>query len=69
MIALVGFPQISETIYTPALPSVASGLLASAYMVEATLAIYFLGFGHVLLIGATNITMLCLTVAIVWNLF
>lgn len=44
LIALVGFPQISETIYTPALPAVANGLLASAYMVEATLAIYFLGF-------------------------
>lgn len=44
LIALVGFPQISETIYTPALPSVASGLQASAYMVETTLAIYFLGF-------------------------
>lgn len=44
LIALVGFPQISETIYTPALPNVASGLLATAYMVEATLAIYFLGF-------------------------
>lgn len=44
LIALVGFPQISETIYTPALPDVANGLSASAYMVEATLAIYFLGF-------------------------
>lgn len=44
LIALVGFPQISETIYTPALPNVAIGLMTSAYMVEATLAIYFLGF-------------------------
>jgi Bcr/CflA subfamily drug resistance transporter len=44
IIALVGFPQISETIYTPALPNLASGLLASAEMVEMTLAIYFLGF-------------------------
>lgn len=44
LIALVGFPQISETIYTPALPNVAKGLMTSAYMVEATLAIYFLGF-------------------------
>lgn len=44
LIALVGFPQLSETIYTPALPKVASGLMASAYLVEATLAIYFLGF-------------------------
>jgi Bcr/CflA subfamily drug resistance transporter len=55
LIALVGFPQISETIYTPALPSVASGLSASASMVEATLAIYFLGFSiGVLLWGAIS---------------
>lgn len=53
LIALVGFPQISETIYTPALPSVASGLLASAYMVEATLAIYFLGFALGVLLWGT----------------
>lgn len=44
LIALVSFPQISETIYTPALPNVAKDLLASASSVEATLAIYFLGF-------------------------
>lgn len=44
IIALVGFPQISETIYTPALPDVATGLSTSAALVEATLAIYFLGF-------------------------
>jgi multidrug resistance protein len=44
LIALVGFPQISETIYTPALPNVAAGLQASVYLVEATLSIYFLGF-------------------------
>lgn len=44
LIALVGFPQISETIYTPALPSISRGLMAEAYWVEATLAIYFLGF-------------------------
>lgn len=44
LIALVGFPQISETIYTPALPSIETGLNVSAYLVEATLAIYFLGF-------------------------
>lgn len=44
LIALVGFPQISETIYTPALPDVARNLRTSVYLVEATLAIYFLGF-------------------------
>ncbi len=53
LIALVGFPQISETIYTPALPNVASGLYASAYMVEATLAIYFLGFALGVLVWGT----------------
>ena len=44
LIALVGFPQISETIYTPSLPAVANGLGASAHAIEATLAIYFIGF-------------------------
>jgi Bcr/CflA subfamily drug resistance transporter len=44
LIALVGFPQISETIYTPALPDVSESLRTSAFLVEATLAIYFLGF-------------------------
>lgn len=53
LIALVGFPQISETIYTPALPSVARGLLASASMVEMTLAIYFLGFALGVLLWGT----------------
>jgi len=41
---LVSLPQISETIYTPALPEVAKGLAASAQAVEATLSMYFLGF-------------------------
>lgn len=55
LIALVGFPQISETIYTPALPDVASNLRTSAYLVEATLAIYFLGFAlGVLVWGAIS---------------
>lgn len=44
VLALVGFPQISETVYTPALPEVAKGLSASVHAVEATLAIYFAGF-------------------------
>lgn len=44
MVALVGFPQISETIYTPALPKVAEALKTTAYMVESTLSIYFVGF-------------------------
>lgn len=53
LIALVGFPQISETIYTPALPNVASVLKTSAYMVEATLSIYFLGFAVGVLLWGT----------------
>lgn len=44
IVFLTGFPQISETIYTPALPSVARDLVTSVRLVEFTLAIYFLGF-------------------------
>jgi Bcr/CflA subfamily drug resistance transporter len=44
LIALIDLPFISETIYTPALPSIATSLAASAHLVEATLAIYFVGF-------------------------
>ncbi len=55
LIALVGFPQISETIYTPALPDVTRSLGTTAYLVEATLAIYFLGFAFgVLVWGAIS---------------
>lgn len=42
--SLVSLPQISETIYTPALPAVAKGLATSVNAVESTLSIYFLGF-------------------------
>lgn len=55
LIALVGFPQISETIYTPALPDVAKSLNATPSAVEQTLSIYFLGFAFgVLLWGAIS---------------
>src|SRR5436305_1495565 len=53
LIALVGFPQISETIYTPALPDVAVGLMTNAYMVELTLAIYFIGFAFGVMLWGT----------------
>lgn len=43
-IILVGFPQISETIYTPSLPDIASHLQASGNAIQLTLSIYFLGF-------------------------
>lgn len=44
LIFLVGFPQISETIYTPSLPELASSLKATGNEVQQTLSIYFLGF-------------------------
>lgn len=44
MSALAGFPQISETIYTPSLPSIAESLSTSAHLVEWTLSVYFIGF-------------------------
>lgn len=44
MIVLVAFPQISETIYTPALPDIASVLGVSIRAVQLTLSIYFIGF-------------------------
>lgn len=43
-IVLVGFPQISETIYTPSLPDIAHHLGASNNAIQLTLSIYFLGF-------------------------
>ncbi|WP_152392071.1 multidrug effflux MFS transporter [Paenibacillus guangzhouensis] len=43
-IVLVGFPQISETIYTPSLPDIADQFHASSNMIQLTLSIYFLGF-------------------------
>ncbi len=43
-IILVGFPQISETIYTPSLPDIARQLGASNNAIQLTLSIYFLGF-------------------------
>lgn len=43
-ITLVGFPQISETIYTPSLPDIANRLQASSNTIQLTLSIYFLGF-------------------------
>lgn len=44
MIALVAFPQISETIYTPSLPDIAVVLGVSNSSVQLTLSIYFIGF-------------------------
>lgn len=44
MSVLIGFPMLSETIYTPSLPSIVEGLHTNAHLVEWTLSIYFLGF-------------------------
>jgi Bcr/CflA subfamily drug resistance transporter len=41
---LLGFPQISETIYTPSLPDLAHGLKVGQEWAEFTLSIYFIGF-------------------------
>lgn len=44
IIFLVGLPQLSETVYTPALPEIAVDLATSVSMVEYTLTIYLFGF-------------------------
>ncbi|APS83076.1 hypothetical protein AVM71_07485 [Piscirickettsia salmonis] len=44
IILLAGFPQLSETIYSPALPAVTMSLQTSNYLVQWTLSIYFFGF-------------------------
>lgn len=44
LVFLVGFPQISETIYTPSLPELADMLGASGNQIQKTLSVYFLGF-------------------------
>lgn len=44
LVLIVGLPQLSETIYTPALPDVARTLGVTHYVVEYTLTIYLLGF-------------------------
>jgi Bcr/CflA subfamily drug resistance transporter len=41
---LAGFPQLSETIYSPALPAIASSLQTNNHWVQWTLSIYFIGF-------------------------
>ena len=44
LICLVGFPQISETIFTPSLPEIASSYEVSMSSAQLTLSIYFLAF-------------------------
>lgn len=44
LICLVGFPQISETIYTPSLTSIAENYNMTLNLAQMTLSIYFLSF-------------------------
>lgn len=44
IIFLVGFPQISETIYTPSLSELASYYKVTGNQIQQTLSIYFVGF-------------------------
>lgn len=44
LIVLVGFPQISETIFTPSLPQIATFYNTSMGTAQMTLSIYFLAF-------------------------
>lgn len=44
LVCLLGFPQISETIYTPSLPDIAHSFLTTDTLVELTLSIFFIGF-------------------------
>lgn len=44
LIPLIGFPQLSENIYSPALPSIGEFLHSTNAYVQWTLSIYFIGF-------------------------
>lgn len=44
IVLLIGLPQLSETVYSPFLPSIALSLQTSESLVEYTLTIYLLGF-------------------------
>ncbi|KRN99277.1 multidrug effflux MFS transporter [Companilactobacillus kimchiensis] len=44
IIVLVGFPQISESIFTPVLPNISQGFNVSAATSQLTMSIYFIAF-------------------------
>ena len=44
LIALVGFPQISESIFTPVLPAISEALSVTAQTSQLTMGSYFVGF-------------------------
>lgn len=80
IIILLGFPHVSETIYTPALPQMTQDLQTTAHLTELSLSIYFAGFAlgvafwgmccdllgrrPALLLGVTIYTIACL---LLWN--
>lgn len=45
IVLIVGLPQLSETVYTPSLPAIASTLNVKDAWIEYTLTIYLLSFG------------------------
>src|SRR5699024_11114664 len=55
LIALVMFPQIVETIYSPALPFIAEGFAISQNQATQTLSVYFIAFAF----GVTAWGLLC----------
>lgn len=44
LIGIVGLPQLSETVYTPALPDIAESLSVAESLVELTLTLFLAGF-------------------------
>lgn len=44
IIVLVGFPQISESIFTPVLPQISSQMNVTAGTSQLTMSIYFVAF-------------------------
>lgn len=44
LIILVGFPQISETIFSPSLPSIAEAMETSMSYAQLTMSVYFIAF-------------------------
>lgn len=52
IIALVGFPQISESIFTPVLPAISQAMIVSAQTSQLTMSSYFIGFAFGSFFGA-----------------
>ncbi|WP_234418467.1 hypothetical protein [Dongshaea marina] len=52
---LLMFPQIAETIYSPALPSISLGFAVKPEVAAQTLSVYFFGFALGLLYGGVSL--------------